>query len=118
MDKTMLELVDRLVATANKAIMAEMEVEKWKERNAVTTANLDKANEQITSLKKEIEDRETQLDEMNHSKSYWYHEWLKLDKEIKDLKSKQATEVAKHTAEAIENRTITAEIHENMRSVE
>ena len=85
-DKTMLELIDRLVATNNRLTMAEAEVEKWKADYAVVDLKLDAAQKTITSLNYDAEKLKGTITEKEDSVSYWYRKANQLEKELNELK--------------------------------
>lgn len=85
-DKTMLELIDRLVATNNRLTMAEAEVEKWKAENELKAATLEAAQNMITSLNYDAEKLNGTIKEKEDSVSYWYRKANQLEKELNELK--------------------------------
>lgn len=85
-DKTMLELIDRLVATNNRLTMAEAEVEKWKANYDVVALKLDAAQKTITSLNYDAEKLKGTITEKEDSVSYWYRKANQLEKELNELK--------------------------------
>lgn len=85
-DKTVLELVDRLVATTKRATMAETEAEKWKNQNAVNIAKLSEADAKIATLTGSIQELEAKVKSQESSKLFWYNEAQKFEKQLKELK--------------------------------
>lgn len=85
-DKTVLELVDRLVATNTRATQAEIEAEKWKDQNASTVVQLGEANSQILVLQAEVKALQEKLKESGKSMEYWADKAWQFEKELKKLK--------------------------------
>lgn len=113
-DKTMLELVDRLVATTNRATKAEYEAEFYKNQLEDEHKAFTEATDLIKKLEAENQSLNDKLEEQKNSTSYWYNEARKFEKELKEYKGKTTSEEAKHLAEVMANRTITADVHEKM----
>lgn len=113
-DKTVLELVDRLVATNTRAAKAEIEAEKWKDQTALNMTKLSDADAVNATLRQEIQSLNKKLEEQKNSTSFWYNEAQKFEKELKEYKGKKASEEANQIAKAVANRVITAEMHNNM----
>ena len=92
-DKTVLELVDRLVATSNRAAIAESENERLKTEIERTDKLLDDARraikettDSLITLKEELEEEKKHNSE---TISYWYVRANKLEKELEALKKGQ-----------------------------
>lgn len=89
-DKTVLELVDRLVATSNRAAVAEQELERATETIENNAKEIEKAQNIIFSLKADLttlkEQIEKEKESTNRTINYWADKATKLEKEMKALK--------------------------------
>ncbi len=90
-DKTILELTDRVAAYAVRAAKAEYEVEKWKAEYEVMALKLDAAQKTITSLNYDAEKLKENIKEKEDSVSYWYRMANQLEKELKEVKKHDET---------------------------
>ena len=91
-DKTVLELVDRLVATANKATKAESKVDDLTAKLVAAKEDIDKATTQINWLNERITDMEKQLMEKNDSVAFWYNEARKAEAKLEKGKHEEETD--------------------------
>ena len=82
-DKTVLELVDRLVATSNRATKAESDLADLEEQYQQLEDALDVAKTRNLKLNAEIESLSKKLEEQKDSTSYWYKEAKKFEEELK-----------------------------------
>lgn len=92
-DKTVLELVDRLVATSNRAALAEYLLDVAKETIESNTKEMEKATDALKQAKDEIisltGEMEKEKESTNRTINYWADKAHKLEKELKALKEKQ-----------------------------
>lgn len=89
-DKTVLELVDRLVATSNRAVLAEYMLDIAKETIESNTEEMNKATETLKKAKEEIlaltEEAKKEKESTTRSINYWADKATKLEDELKALK--------------------------------
>ena len=88
-DGTILELVDRLVATSNRAVLAEKDFERVNAEANNVTAQLIAARTEISELKKQLEDKQGTV-------SYWYQKANVLEKQVEALKETILLKEGKH----------------------
>lgn len=81
MDEKIMELVDRLIATSNRATLAEAKLEDITAKLVSTKEELEAAKEKIAVLEDEIKSDKRTI-------SYSWTERERLDKELKELKAK------------------------------
>lgn len=74
-----LELVDRLVATNNRAAIAEASV-------AALTDQLNKSTEAVQEATKKLDELNKEISSKDHTITFLYNENQKLEKELKELK--------------------------------
>lgn len=84
-DKTMLELVDRLVATTNRATKAEYEANLWRSNCDATEINLNLAKDEIDKLKAEIQSLKNDIEIKDDTICRQYAAKEKLKERIKEL---------------------------------
>ena len=89
-DKTVLELVDRLVATSNRAAVAERENEQLKADIEAAQKQIDDATLKLTNLNSMLvtikEEMQKEKESTTRSINYWADKATKLEKELKALK--------------------------------
>lgn len=88
-----LELVDRLVATSNRAALAEYLLDVAKETIESNTKEMEKATDALKQAKDEIisltEEMEKEKESHTRSINYWADRANKFEAELKALKEKQ-----------------------------
>ena len=89
-DKTVLELVDRLVATSNRAALAESALETTKATLEENLKTLNNAQNTILGLQQTLvemkEQMEKEKESTNRTINYWANKATKLEDELKALK--------------------------------
>lgn len=90
-DKTVLELVDRLVATSNRACLAESALETAKATLEENLKALDNAQNTILELRNTLVEMKVQMEQEKESTTrsinYWADKATKLEKELKEAKN-------------------------------
>ena len=84
-DKTVLELVDRLVATSNRTAIAEEKARQLDAINVQVRLELAEANKQIEELKAQIEDLKNDIEIKDDTICRQYAAKEKLKERIKEL---------------------------------
>ena len=82
-DKTILELTDRVAAYAVRATKAESDLANLAEQYQQLKDALDEAKTRILKLNAENESLCKKLEEQKDSTSYWYKEAKKFEEELK-----------------------------------
>ena len=92
-DKTVLELVDRLVAMSNRAALAEYLLDVAKETIESNTKEMEKATDAIKQARDEIisltEEMKKEKESHTRSINYWADKANKFEAELKAFKEKQ-----------------------------
>ena len=103
-DKTVLELVDRLVATANKCTMAEAKLDLITADLTALKAELERTKEDYENCKEINRDLCETIKSKDNTITWGYNERVKLEKELekvraelKEFKDKQAEDESYHT---------------------
>lgn len=86
MENTILELVDRLVATNTRMAIAERELEAAKTAMAKMVKEQDEANEALGKQQTEIIALHEKIDELYKSINWWANRANKFEAELKELK--------------------------------
>jgi len=90
MENTILQLVDLLVATSNRAALAEQANETFKETIENSRKALDEAQNMILELRNSLvmmkEEMEKEKESTTRSINYWADKATKLEAELKALK--------------------------------
>ena len=92
-DKTVLELVDRLIATSNRAAVAERDLEAAKKALGNDIVEIDSLKAQISDLNNTIAQLKDDIKSKNDSVSFWYKRANDGDAELKAEKDALAKEV-------------------------
>ena len=85
-DGTILELVDRLVATNNRATLAESKLEMMAADLAIANVNLEDCKEELEAAKEEINKFKEEAASKSKTINYWADKAIKFEKELKELK--------------------------------
>ena len=91
-DKTVLELVDRLVATANRATKAEAKIDDITAKLVAARDELDNARTQIADLNVQIKNLKEEVESKQESARFWCNEARKAEAELKKGKHEEATD--------------------------
>lgn len=82
-DKTVLELVDRLVSTTARLTKAESEATEWKGKAALNLAKLDAAEGENARLTEEVASLKATIKEKESVISFWYEKATKFEEKLK-----------------------------------
>ena len=116
-DKTVLELVDRLVATTNRCSMVEAKLDLITSDLAATKAELEKVKEDYENCKEINRGLCETIKSKDNTISWGYNERVKVEKELdkvraelKEFKDKQTEDESYHTSSVATARPAASEV--------